>query len=429
MLMRVRQFFEESLSKLPWGLLGFMVGQLILSRLGASLMSRFSASTVREKIIPVWPPSGSFLVWVDRVWFAPLERWDTVHYLSIVEQGYGKYNGTAQFHPLFPWLASLLHNIGVPALASLCWVAFVSLVGLALALWYLARLDHTITVSELSVLLLVASPFAFSLFLPYSESLFLFCSVLVLYWARLKRWWLAGLFGALAALTRQQGVFLALPLALEIMGTVDRRPSSDHRIEDIQPWRGRLRCWVSDVRRIPIHAFIALMLLPVGYSLWVGYRACALGDLSFDFTNLKSFIYSVLISPSSSQIVASQGFIAPWIAIFRGLHKLFTAPDLDIVVNAIGSLYFLILLILSWRFMRFSYRGYVLLNTLVSFSYHTGDYHPYMGLLRHLVLGFPVFIGAAAYVDHKGGRFLLIIVGLLGFYGLFMLHILNARVA
>ena len=45
--------------------------------------------------------------------------------------------------------------------------------------------------------------------------------------------------------------------------------------------------------------------------------------------------------------------------------------------------------------MTISYRIYSLTMTWLAFSYYTGPYYPYMGLPRHLLLAFPVFIGLA----------------------------------
>src|SRR5262249_60087217 len=98
-----------------------------------------------------------------------------------------------------------------------------------LAFERLARLDLSPEQARTSRLLLLFAPPAFVLFAPYSESLFLLCVVLCLLMARRGRWWLAGAAGALAALTRQQGVFLALPLAWELWEAGGRAPREAFR--------------------------------------------------------------------------------------------------------------------------------------------------------------------------------------------------------
>jgi hypothetical protein len=84
-----------------------------------------------------------------------------------------------------------------------------------------------------------------------------------------------------------------------------------------------------------------------------------------------------------------------------------------------------IITVLSWRNLRNSYRVYVLIILLVSFGYHTGMQvsSPYMGLPRHLLLAFPVFVGLAprvsAYATSK-----LFKIGLVGLLLLTFFHCL-----
>jgi hypothetical protein len=49
--------------------------------------------------------------------------------------------------------------------------------------------------------------------------------------------------------------------------------------------------------------------------------------------------------------------------------------------------------------MRTAYRLFTVLIILVSFSYYTGPIHPYMGLPRHLLLAFPIFISATPRIN------------------------------
>src|SRR4030065_2292625 len=97
--------------------------------------------------------------------------------------------------------------------------------------------------------------------------------------------------------------------------------------------------------------------------IWLGYRAIFLSDIQPNFSTLQSFIYSFLISPSATQVVPVQRFIWPWQALYISLQKLFTNPDLDLWVNIITGILFLILLGIAWRNMRLSYKIYSLAIT------------------------------------------------------------------
>lgn len=143
------------------------------------------------------------------------KHYDAYHYLKLAELGYAGYTEGGQplflvFFPLYPWLMRLLHLV-IPnyavcghLLSSLCFLG---------SCYMLARLvteEFGRKLSRLSLAFLTAYPFAFFFASIHTESLFLLLSLASFYFIRKHRYPLAGLFGALAALTRMQGVFLAV---------------------------------------------------------------------------------------------------------------------------------------------------------------------------------------------------------------------------
>jgi hypothetical protein len=244
--------------------------------------------------------------------------------------------------------------------------------------------------TQFSLLLTILAPAAFVLFAPYSEALFLLCAVGSLYLARKQRWWLSGIAGGLAVLTRQQGLFLILPIAWELWEATGKT------------WRSAWKSW---------RQWLSLCLIPIGFTIWLIYRLVILNDLSVNLQNFHTIVYSLLISSSATEVVPAQAFIWPWKALYFAVIKVFQTPDLDIWVNIISALYFLVLLILGWKSMRVSYRIYVLAITIISFSYFTGLQHPYMGLPRHLLLAFPVFWAVTPHLNRPIIRPFVIILG------------------
>lgn len=385
-------------------LVGVWLISRVLASLWAAVVSTVQPALAREAAIAVWPPSAPLGAWLERVLLAPWERWDAVYYLAIITRGYRTDDGTSSFHPLLSWLATPLARLtGEPLLALL---VVSSLAGLCLlfAFHRLARLDLEPAAARSSTLLLLFSPLAFTFFAPYPEALFLLCAVLCLLWARQRRWWLAGLAGAAATLTRQQGIFLALPLAWELWAATG------------PALRARLAAWRS---------WAAVALVPAGYLAWLMYRAAALGDLHADGRSLQTLIYSILLSPSASRVVPVQGFYWPWQTLALALRKMVTAPEVSLTIDLAFAGGFLVLLALAWRGMRPSYRVYALAITLLSFSYYTGPFYPYMGLPRHLLLAFPVFIGLADRIREGWMSRLLTIAGTLGTYFLLLQYVLN----
>jgi hypothetical protein len=388
-------------------LIGLALFMRVLTSAWAMLMSLQRPLTTLEREVPLWPPSMPLATWLERTLLAPWERWDVKYYLWIIQKGYSRDDGTAQFHPLLAWLAVPVTRIlGDPLLALLL---VSSLAGglFLIAFERLARLDLPPATARVSTLLFVVAPPAFVLWAPYTEGLFLLWSVLCLLWARERRWWLAGLAGGLATLTRQQGIFLALPLAWEIWEANDR------------DWRRLLRAW---------HTWAALALVPLGLLLWLVYRTIALGDLQANFANPQALIYSLLISPSASKVVPVQAFLLPPHALWLALSKFWREPEISLLVDLILGGAWLVLLGLAWRGMRTSYRIYCVAIGLVSFSYYTGPLYPYMGLPRHLLLAFPVCIGLAQVYGRRQVRPIIVVGGLIGLLLLVTLYVLEAWV-
>ena len=194
----------------------------ILSGFWAALASTIRPLTTQELAIALWPPSLPIDAWLYRTLLAPWQRWDVSYYLAIVTRGYSTGDGTTQFHPLYPLLAIPLARLGVSPLLSLLCVSSAAGFLLYLAFARLAALDLPPSEARLSVLFLALAPPAFILFAPYTEALFLLSAVLCLWYARQRQWWQAALAGALATLTRQQGIFLVLPLAWELWEAAGR---------------------------------------------------------------------------------------------------------------------------------------------------------------------------------------------------------------
>lgn len=370
----------------------------------AAYVSALRPLTPSERTIPLWPPRGSLGAWLERALLAPWNRWDTEYYLNIVQRGYRADDGTAQFHPLLPWLATPIAWLTGQPLFALLLVSSVASIGLLIAFNRLALLDLKPTDARTSTLLLLCAPPAFILFAPYTESLWLLWAVLCLLYARRGQWWRAGLAGALATLTRQQGVFLMVPLAWELWEAQQR------------DWRRTLRSWRN---------WLALGLIPAGLLTWLIYRAVALNDLRANLADPQALIFSLLISPSASKVVPVQAFLPPWQALGLALAKLWREPELSLIVDLTFGGAFVLLVLAAWRNLRASYRLYVLTILVVSFGYYTGPFYPYMGLPRHLLLAFPVFIGLAPRLRRPLLRQTLFTLSLLGMFLLLWLYVLH----
>ena len=149
--------------------------------------------------------------------------WDSGWYFDIAQRGY-YWSPTGQsslaFFPLYPLLMRALawpFGGGDRAL----WLSGISLsyACLFLGLAVLHRLTATTfggdrEAARRTVLYVAVFPFAYFFTQVYTESLFLLTTVSAVAAAVASRWGWAGLFGALAALTRPNGILIAVPLGL-----------------------------------------------------------------------------------------------------------------------------------------------------------------------------------------------------------------------
>jgi Gpi18-like mannosyltransferase len=193
------------------------------------------------------------------------KQYDSYHYLGIAEHGYAGYTEGGEhyfvvFFPLYPWLIRLLHLL-VPNYA-LCGLIISALSYVAACYVFtrlvIERFGHKIGWDALAFL--SAYPFAFFFSSLHTESLFLLLSVSCFYFIEKRRYCLVGLFGMLAALTRMQGLFLALIALMQYCIT-------EHPIEKIKArdWFGVVRDLFSKLLPVALIGVSALIYLYINY--------------------------------------------------------------------------------------------------------------------------------------------------------------------
>jgi hypothetical protein len=193
----------------------FQLDAGIVAMFVASRLLLVVAAVVAETLIPrnvALIPGDSAPI------LTSLTSWDAWYYLGIARDGYhvdpvaGEYRDVA-FTPLYPLIVRVL-SAPWPAFTGLVAVVFSNVTFLA-ALGLLARLGTPYLGRRRAALaagLLAIYPFASAFGMAYTESLFLLCMVAAFLAAeRHHRTW-AGIFLALAVLSRLQGVGLILPL-------------------------------------------------------------------------------------------------------------------------------------------------------------------------------------------------------------------------
>lgn len=189
-----------------------LVAIFIIYKLGLVSLGYISNSVIPDNDLQIahYPIDTHSLLY-------PWVKWDSVWYMDLIKNGYGGKSLTA-FFPLYPLVVKtvslLAFNIS-PEMVGL----FLSSLFLFLSLmliYKLTSLDFDRNIALNSVIFFLLFPCSLFFNLIYAESLLLLLTLLSIYLARTNKWFLAGLCGLLASLTKPEGVIILIPLIVEL---------------------------------------------------------------------------------------------------------------------------------------------------------------------------------------------------------------------
>jgi hypothetical protein len=228
-----RQEVREGLRYCLMVFLGIRVALAVIALVGVALLPDFShvPEEVRRQLpivptpvsVPGWPAASLTHGWHNL--FTAWERLDALWFLKIAAHGYSANDASAAFFPLYPMLVrGLSFLIGGHPFAAALLISNGAFAAALMVLYLLTRRELSEELARRAVLYAAVFPTSFFFLAPYSESLFLLLVLLSFSGARRGRWGVAGVSGALAALTRNVGGLMVLPLAIEaIHQAVERR--------------------------------------------------------------------------------------------------------------------------------------------------------------------------------------------------------------
>jgi Gpi18-like mannosyltransferase len=284
-------------------------------------------------------------------WHTLWTRWDASHYLSLAENGYtdtGDGRFSIVFYPLYPWLVRAVAFVWQSYFGAALLVSGAASVCAALLLRRLVELDHPAKVARLTVWFLFIFPTAYFLHIGYTESLFLALVVGSVLAARKQYWAVAGMLGALACLTRVNGLLLVPTLMVEAW--------LQYRVARRINWR-----WL----------WIAAPGLGFAAYLFLNYRVT--GD-PFAFSKIMEEHWYKKITP-------------PWIGIQDVWHRIFTFN----LTEGLHEFIFIVLSFLAtvwcWKKLRPTYAVWMTLNWLLITSTTF-----VVSVPRYCLTLFPIFI-------------------------------------
>lgn len=351
-------------------------------------------------VVPGDAPLGD---WLQRVVVMPWVRYDAQIYARIADHGYVAGEGSAAFHPLYPLLAMpVARLLGGNDHLALFLVATVAAIAATVVFARYVAAVHGVELATRSAWLLLLAPPSFILLAPYNEGTFLALAIGCLWALHGGRWWLAGLLGGLAALTRQQGIALALPLLWLIFVAVRER---------------RARWW--DLG--------AVGLVPLGYGLFVLYRTVALGEIA-KILSAKSpldLLHSLLVSRSAEKVVLGQRISWPWDPFIDQIRQFFLTFNYPLAIDFLLGWGMVLVLVIGWRRMTTAEALFAAGICFLSLFYYNGVMAPYLSLPRHILLAFPLYVILARWLG-TGSRYRLglelLLVGNLFLLGAYVRH-------
>jgi Gpi18-like mannosyltransferase len=333
---------------------------IVIAELAAVIIGQRAGSHVEE--------SSNLLL---NVW----GRWDAVHYLEIATQGYA---GTDMaFFPLFPLLIRILGLlVGNHLIAGLL-ISNASFFFGLLFLYKLLEHEYDRPVARRAIFYVSIFPSAFFFSAVYTESLFFMLTVASFYYMRSHRWWMAGAIGFLAALTRVEGVLLAVPFLIEWYAQY--KPQLQQHIRTLLPGA----------------------LIPLGLMTYMAYLWVLRGDPLY-FSHV--------------QIHWDRHLAAPWVSVIDAFHKIGIATQGQTIANQLMEITFTALmatvLIIGWRQLRPSYIAYMALSILIPMSTSS-----LMSMPRFALVLFPMYAilaraGERSWVNNLIVAFSLPLLGL-----------------
>jgi hypothetical protein len=204
-------------------------------------------------------------------WIGIWSNFDGVHYLTIAHRGY--LSSTQPFFPLFPLAIRLVHHLtDFEFLTSGLLVAHLAFIASLFVVWKLLKIDGW-QKPWLFFILLMLFPTAYSYGAVYNDALFFLLACLCLYAGRRRNWVLAGCFGALATLTRLNGLVLGIFLAVEYLTAQTHSVAETWQFSAAKKWLQQLQ-----PQRVLRSGILAAAAIPGAFLGYLAYIDARFGD-------------------------------------------------------------------------------------------------------------------------------------------------------
>lgn len=322
----------------------------------------------------VYPPQEKITL------FTSLKTWDAQHYLYLSEKGYHKNDISIAFYPLYPLLISTLTLVAGNSLVSgllisniLSFIAIIIFYRLVLVLFNEAT-------AFLSTLFFLSFPTAFYFSLIYTESLFLFLTLLFFTYLYKKQYFRASAVSLLIPISRVVGLLIAIPMFVKILTETTFKTINLKIPTFNRPIFINLK-----------YQYVFLLFPIFGFLTYLLFMHFATGNALSGIKAGESFVggYSVgnLLNPAD---IVKNFFISK-LSLHDYNHS---------IIDRMFFVFYIILLPLIYKYLPKPFFFY----SLIGFTPFLGSF---MGYSRYVFVVFPIFIVLGLLVQKKWGLFLL----------------------
>ncbi len=288
-------------------------------------------------------------------WIEIWNRWDSVRHMRLAESGYtnvGMWRMDIVGFPLHPWLVRLGAFIFQDYLVSAFVVSGLASVAAGLLLYRLAFIDHSDQLALTSVWFLLIFPTSYFLHINYNESLFLALTIGCFLATRKERWLLVGILGALACLTRLNGLVIFPALVVEVF--------QQYRATRRWKWQ-----------------WLWILVVPLGFGCYLLLNKQVTGDMFAFIAAGREFFH--------------KSFATPWDGVRGTYNMMWSDPPTNAQMLGVQEFVFLMLgavsTIACWRVLRPAYAVWMAGNWLLFSSIGF-----VLSIPRYTLVLFPIYL-------------------------------------
>ena len=327
----------------------------------------------------------------DSMW----NKWDSIHYLNLAKNGYSVSGENAKlivFYPFYPLLVRIAAVILKNHLLSGVVVSNLCLGVGCYYLYKLVKIDFDEETALRSVKYMLIYPFSFFFGIAYTESTFVALSIMALYYMRKNKWFLAGICGFFAALTKNQGIILIIPAVMEYV--ISNKVFDELRKKN---FKNVLRNFFAKgiyMVMIPLGTLVYFMINEILFGSWNEFLVYQKKYFRNSFGNVFENIKRITQSALSPEDAFRLTYWIPFVLSF---------------------LLVMVLIFYSIGRLRISYSAYMLVFLLISFSPSW-----LLSGARYILSLVPIYISLSVLAKRREVDMILTFAStlLLGFYTL-----------